>query len=104
MELMFTPRICAASRSMAVERIARPSRVRPMNSSSATIRISASTITNRLMSRIVSGPISIAGLGMTCGDVTSELLIPTNTRFWRMKLTPIAVIRGASRGALRNGR
>ena len=45
-----------------------------------------------------------SGFGMIWGTVTMELLIPTNTRFWRMKLMPMAVISGARRGALRSGR
>ena len=75
-----------------------------MNSCSAVIRTSERTITNRLIWRIEIGPIWITGFGMIWGTVTIELLISTNTRFWRMKLTPIAVIRGARRGALRSGR
>ena len=50
------------------------------------------------------GPIVSTGFGMIWGTVTIELLISTNTRFCRMKLTPIAVISGASRGAFRSGR
>jgi len=42
--------------------------------------------------------------GMICGVVTMELLTTTNTMFWRMKLTPIAVMSGARRGALRRRR
>ena len=56
-ELMFTPMIWAASRSIAVERIARPVFVRWMNSCSAVIRTSERTITNRLIWRIEIGPI-----------------------------------------------
>ena len=42
--------------------------------------------------------------GISWGTVTIELLMPTKMMFWRMKLTPMAVIRGASRGALRRRR
>ena len=55
--LMSTPMSWAASRSIAVERIARPMRVRLTNSCSAIIRTSATTIMNRLTDRISMGPI-----------------------------------------------
>ena len=75
-----------------------------MNSWSATIRPTARTITNRLMRLIEIGPNVSWVFGMICGVVTMELLTTTNTMFWRMKLTPMAVISGARRGALRSRR
>ena len=102
--LMSTPISWAASRSIAVERMARPSRVLPMNSWSVAIRPTARMMTNRLMRLIEKKPNVSTVFGMICGVVTMELLTTTNTMFWRMKLTPIAVMSGARRGALRRRR
>ena len=55
--LMLTPISAAASRSAAVERIARPVRVRDTNSWSATIMISAVAMMNRLRTGIFAPPI-----------------------------------------------
>jgi hypothetical protein len=57
----------------------------------------------RLMALMVIGPMVRIVLGMIWGVVTIELLTPTWMRFWRMKLTPIAVMSGARRGAFRRG-
>jgi hypothetical protein len=49
-------------------------------------------------------PISIGAEGSSCGKVSGlrdQIIIPT---VCRMMETPIAVISGASRGALRSGR
>ena len=102
--LMFTPMSWAASRSMAVERIARPRVVRATNADRASISTSERTITNRLRSLITIGPIVSGSFDRTWGTVTIELLMVTKMMFWRMKLTPMAVISGARRGALRSGR
>ena len=45
-----------------------------------------------------------AWASITRGTLTGELLKVTWMMFWRMKLTPMAVIRGARRGAFRSGR
>ena len=57
--LMSTPISSAASRSWAVERIARPSRVRPTNSCSAIISATAMTIMKMLIAPMLP-PISRA--------------------------------------------
>src|SRR2546423_692259 len=98
--LMSTPMSWAASRSIAVDRIARPRVVLVTNICRAAIKPSARMITNRLIWRIAIGPKVRAVLGRIWGIVTIELLIVTKMMFWRMKLTPIAVISGARRGGL----
>ena len=42
--------------------------------------------------------------GKICGAARSPEPTRTSATFWRMNDTPIAVISGASRGALRSGR
>ena len=54
--LMLTPMRDAASRSAAVARIARPSRVRPMNSCSAVIMPMATTKMKMLRTGTVASP------------------------------------------------
>ena len=103
--LMSTPISCAASRSCAVDRIARPRRVRLTNSWSAIIRDTDTVITKMLTSPMLTSPIWILAVGgITCGVLIGDGPYRIWMKFWRMNETPIAVISGASRGALRSGR
>ena len=71
--LMSTPMSAAASRSCAVERIARPSRVRLTNSCSATIRTTETTMTKMLIQPMLTPPISTRAVGgMTWGTLTGD--------------------------------
>ena len=102
--LMFTPIRAAASRSAAVERIARPSRVRPMNIWSAIMSPTATPMMNRFRTGMVAPPTSITQVsGKIFGEFVWDGPYTSWTRFCRMNDTPIAVISGASRGALRSG-
>ena len=103
--LMSTPISWAASRSWAVERIARPSRVRLTNSWSAIISPTDTEITKMLTTPMLTVPIWILAVGgITCGVLMGDGPNRIWMTFWRMNETPIAVISGASLGALRSGR
>ena len=57
----------------AVDRIARPSRVRFTNSCRATMRLTDTAITNTLIAPMLRSPIWIRAFGgMTCGVLTGE--------------------------------
>ena len=71
--LMFTPISCAASRSCAVERMARPSRVRATKSCSPTSRTTVTTMISTLIQlteapKIVKRDCALSSCGNGTGD------------------------------------
>ncbi len=102
--LMSTPMSSAASRSWAVERIARPSRVRPTNTCRATISNSATTSMKMFRRPMLPPAMSSFTLGKIWGTLIGEDENSAWMMFCRMNETPIAVISGASLGAWRRGR
>ena len=102
--LMSTPMSSAASRSWAVERIARPSRVRLTNSWSATISAIAMTTMKMFRTPMLPPRMSSLTRGKIWGTLRGDDEKSTWMMFWRMNDTPIAVISGARRGAWRRGR
>jgi hypothetical protein len=102
--LMLTPISAAASRSAAVERIARPSRVRPMNSCSENMSTTATLMMKMLSTGMLALPTWITQLsGKILGELVWKGPYTSCTRFCRMNDTPMAVISGARRGAFRSG-
>jgi hypothetical protein len=87
-----------------VARIALPSRVR----SACAVRPPIITMDVRMIAictaLMCAPPISNNGLATTCGNEIGARLQIIKATFCRMIEMPIAVIRGASRGAPRNGR
>ena len=102
--LMSTPISSAASRSWAVERIARPSRVRLTNSWSAIISTTATTTMKMFRTPMLPPRRSSLTRGKIWGTLRGDDEKIAWMMFWRMNDTPIAVISGARRGAWRSGR
>ena len=83
---------------------ARPSRVRPMNTCSEIIKATATAMMNRLSTGMSTLPIEITQVsGKIFGEFVWNGPYRSITMFWRMNETPMAVIRGARRGAFRSG-
>ena len=102
--LMSTPIREEASLSIAVVRMARPVLVRAMKSCSTSMSVMAEPITKRLRNGTRLSPsVKTHWVGNSCG--TLVMYGPTKNwmMFCKMKLTPIAVISGASFGACRRG-
>ena len=94
-----------ASRSWATERMARPIRVRDTNCWRETIRKMARMKMKIDSTEIDAPPIWICqSSGKIWGDDRSPLPASRSTVFWRMNDIPMAVMRGARRGAFRRGR
>ena len=105
--LMSMPMSCAASRSCAVARIALPSLVRLMNIASSVTSITAVAITNPSL-KVTNTPAIVvwyaAPWGRMSGKCTDAGPCHRNITPSSTNDMPIAVIKGASRGALRRGR
>ena len=100
-----TPISWAACGSWAVERIARPRRVRLTKVWSEIMSTTAIEKMNTFRYGMNAPPTSKpASTGMICGEPRSPAPAMTRATFWRPKETPIAVMSGATRGALRRGR
>ena len=66
-------------------------------------------IASTKMKMLMYGTVASAMLTLNSGAMSWGVLTDAgpkmmSARFWRMKDTPIAVMRGATRGALRSGR
>jgi hypothetical protein len=96
----------AASGSWAVARIARPRRLWLMKVVSSSTRGMVAAIASTSPRAIEMPPMlnSSFWASIRSGIPSGEPPIQRMPTFWRMKLKPIAVISGASLGALRNGR
>ena len=90
----------------ATARIARPILVRSTSSTRATMALAASTSSSTWVCEIMAPPIMIGSLDSSCGNGSG--LRPQNgiamTNVCSRIETPMAVIRGARRGALRRRR
>ena len=103
--LMLTPISDDASRSIEVVRIARPVRVREMKSCRATIKITELAITKRFKRGTRDPETWIDhSIGTSWGTVTMVGPKKNWMTFCKIKLTPMAVMSGASFGARRSGR
>ena len=103
--LTLIPIIAAASRSCAVARIAFPCRVRCTSHMSAKSTGTVNRMTMNLFHVYGTPPmVNTVPVGRMSGTEVGRAPFQISPMFWRMNDIPIAVIRGASRGALRKRR
>ena len=102
--LMSIPISCAASRSCAVARMALPSFVRLMKIASSVTSIAAATTTNTSLNPKKTPATVAEAWGSMSGKWTVAGPFHKNMIPSSVNDIPIAVISGASRGALRRGR